>query len=295
MAIDDLTALYQQVESSLNGVLSVARAGGGSLSVSQRAQIERTLVRLSRDLERLDTATQDWAQDNVRTEFRDGTRQAQTTLGRAGLPSRPGVTRLEVQSLAALEGRISSDLASVRAAIAESLSLGNIHRGGVAAVERALENDGLVQWRRGEAKVQTPSGQFWNVRHYATMLGRTVVADARRESFRTRYLANGVDVVRVVANGTEHAVCAVWEGRALSLTGATPGLPSVDDARAAGLFHPQCTHRYVVSTGPGTPQPPLPVGIPTSPNPTEPLPILGRVPTSSRISQLRPRLSGSGS
>ncbi len=288
MAVDDLTRLYQEIQRSLTGVLAVARAGGPQLSNAQRRNIETTLGKLSRDLDRLGQATDDWTQGNVEPVFRNGTAAADRSLDEAGRPVRNVVTRLEVQSLAALEGRISADLASVRGAIGEALALNNISRGGVASVVRALEEDGLVQWRRGEAKVQTPSGQLWNVQHYATVLGRTVVADARRESFRTRYLSNGIDVVSVIANGTNHPVCAVWEGRLLSLTGATPGIPTVDDARNTGLFHPQCTHRYVIATGPGVPQPPLPVGIPTAPNPTQALPILGRVPTSSRIPQPRP-------
>ena len=36
--------------------------------------------------------------------------------------------------------------------------------------------------------------------------------------------------------------CAVWENRLLSISGATKGLPTVDDAIAEGLFHPNCTH-----------------------------------------------------
>ena len=34
-----------------------------------------------------------------------------------------------------------------------------------------------------------------------------------------------------------------WEGRIVSLTGATDGFPTMEEAKADGLFHPNCTHR----------------------------------------------------
>lgn len=34
------------------------------------------------------------------------------------------------------------------------------------------------------------------------------------------------------------------DGKVLSLTGETPGYPTMDEAKAAGLFHPNCRHLY---------------------------------------------------
>lgn len=277
----DLAVLYDEVDASLSQLFSLATLP------NQRTAIELVLGRLRRDLTRLSTFTERWAEQRVGQTFREGTAAAQQTIGGAGVP----LTQLEVQSLAALQGRISSDLSHVRVAIGQALALGDIRNRGFDSVIAALEGDGVVQMGRAGPAVQTPSGAFWRVGRYAEMLGRTVTAEARRESFRTRYLANGLDVVRVVANGTLHDVCRVWEGELLSLTGATPDLPTVDDARSAGLFHPNCQHRYVAAIGAGVPQPPLPVGIPRIPAPTRPLPILGRaadfIPRTPQSSRTR--------
>lgn len=35
-----------------------------------------------------------------------------------------------------------------------------------------------------------------------------------------------------------------WGGKVLSLTGETPGYPTMAEAKAAGLFHPNCRHTY---------------------------------------------------
>lgn len=37
-------------------------------------------------------------------------------------------------------------------------------------------------------------------------------------------------------------MCAPWNGKVLSLTGQTPGYPTLEEAEGAGLFHPNCRH-----------------------------------------------------
>ena len=35
-----------------------------------------------------------------------------------------------------------------------------------------------------------------------------------------------------------------WQGKVLSITGKTKGYPTLEEAKAAGLFHPNCRHAY---------------------------------------------------
>lgn len=49
-------------------------------------------------------------------------------------------------------------------------------------------------------------------------------------------------MVRVTVSGHCCEKCAEWENRLLSISGKTKGLPTVEEATAAGLFHPNCTH-----------------------------------------------------
>ena len=77
------------------------------------------------------------------------------------------------------------------------------------------------------------------------MLSRTVLLNAGRQSYFDACAANGNDVVRVTVSGNPCPACAVWENRLLSISGATEGLPTVEQATAAGLCHPNCTHSFV--------------------------------------------------
>jgi len=52
---------------------------------------------------------------------------------------------------------------------------------------------------------------------------------------------NDFDLVQVSAHGGCD-LCAPWEGAILSISGDTPGYPTVDEAEASGLFHPNCKH-----------------------------------------------------
>ncbi len=88
-------------------------------------------------------------------------------------------------------------------------------------------------------------GRAWDNRAYCRMLARTVLLNAGRQSYFDACAANGDDVVRVTVSGNACPACAVWENRLLSISGATKGLPTVEEATAAGLCHPNCTHSFV--------------------------------------------------
>ncbi len=261
------------------------------------ALVASRLRQLRRESRRLRAADRALAAE-LRRAWTLGAAGANTVMARNGLLTVPQFTAVETQAAAALVTRTSSALGAVRTALVQGLVLSD-PRQVVTAVREGLTLEGLVTFQGGRVAVMTPRGQFWDPAAYSRMVSRTAIADARRESAGGRYLANGMDVVRVVPNGTVHEICAVWEGQQLSLTGATPGLPTVDDARAALLFHPNCTHRFVVDTEAAQPgvrgtaqlaarelQPPRVSILATSPrDPRTPPPTLRarpRVPAPSR-------------
>jgi hypothetical protein len=73
------------------------------------------------------------------------------------------------------------------------------------------------------------------------MLFRTKVVEARNRGLINRMVENNYDLVQVSAHGATD-VCAEWEGKILSAMGQTPGYPTVAEAEADGLFHPNCRH-----------------------------------------------------
>ncbi|MCI0669365.1 MAG: phage minor capsid protein [Myxococcaceae bacterium] len=244
-AIDPEAELIRATAASVARLTSMLNGLRGA-----RADFVRGQLGALRDtVARLGGAQAAWVGQAVPNQFSLSAGAANLTLDREGFLVEAAFGGFDRRALRALLERTSTNLANIRQALFDGLVLGD-PRQATTAIQEALEGDNRsVEVDGGGVAVRTPSGRLWDVTAYSRMLGRTAIADARRVAFRTRYLANGVDVVKVVANGTRHDVCKRWEGKLLSLTGATPGIPTVEEARRDGLFHPNCRHRYVVAPG----------------------------------------------
>lgn len=90
-----------------------------------------------------------------------------------------------------------------------------------------------------------------NVETYAEMLARTISAESYRQEVKDLILQqfnNIGDLVEVVGNPIcQCEVCAKYYGKIISLTGKIPGYVTLEDAKAEGLFHPNCVHYYSVT------------------------------------------------
>lgn len=88
-------------------------------------------------------------------------------------------------------------------------------------------------------------GRRWKSEAYFEMLARTVAANHARETYTNTLTAAGHDLVKISRHGATDP-CRGWEGKILSLTGATPGYPTYEAARATReVFHPRCRHRLL--------------------------------------------------
>ncbi len=95
---------------------------------------------------------------------------------------------------------------------------------------------------RGITGFVDKAGRKWNMKTYAEMAARTVSAEATRRGQWNEFLEHGEDLVQVSSHSSECPLCAPWEGAILSISGKTKGYPTVADAAAAGLWHPNCLH-----------------------------------------------------
>lgn len=262
--VDPVAALTRTYRAVLLDIVRRIESG----AIRPDAYLARQIRPIIEALRGLDVSAAAWAERVVAAVYRAGAAEAQFTLIQGKLVRGPAAFGdFDRRAAQALIARTSTNLAHVRTTLLQGLIGGERPdtARSVRLMREALAGDNaLVKIADGTMRVVTPSGRFWLPDKYAKMLGRTAKADARRVAFRARYLQNGIDVVRVVGNGTTHAVCRVWEGERLSLTGITPGLPTVADARAAGLFHPNCRHRYVAD--PSAEQPGIDLTSPEGPN-----------------------------
>lgn len=86
------------------------------------------------------------------------------------------------------------------------------------------------------------AGRSWDMASYAEMAVRSTANQAANQGHSDKLEAAGYDLVIVSASTESCPLCNEWEGKVLSLTGRTPGYPTIDEAAAAGLFHANCTH-----------------------------------------------------
>jgi hypothetical protein len=86
------------------------------------------------------------------------------------------------------------------------------------------------------------SGRRWNLVSYVEMATRTAVSNAWDDLQAGAMARSGLDLVVVRTHSTEGSCqhCLPWLGRTLSLAGATRGVPTLDEAKAAGFRHPNC-------------------------------------------------------
>ncbi|MDT3395585.1 phage minor capsid protein [Streptomyces sp. B1866] len=114
---------------------------------------------------------------------------------------------------------------------------------------------------RGVSSFRDRSGRRWSLTAYAEMAVRTSVGRAATEAHMTTLAAAGVDLVVVSNSPRECPLCRPWERAVLSIGGPDgPRLVdvehatedgrmvrvhvagSLDEARRAGLQHPNCRH-----------------------------------------------------
>lgn len=106
------------------------------------------------------------------------------------------------------------------------------------AAQRALDRFA----DRGITGFTDSAGRSWSLESYTEMATRTAAGRAQVAGTLDRFTAAGRDLVIVSDAPQECRLCRPWEGRILSITGATPGYPTVSSATSAGLLHANCRH-----------------------------------------------------
>jgi hypothetical protein len=92
------------------------------------------------------------------------------------------------------------------------------------------------------------AGKQWDMTNYSDMVARTTSMDVFRQATANEYLRDGIDLVQfnTAVSSNTCAACLRWIGKVVSLTGKTPGYPTLQDAIDDGMLHPRCIHSYHV-------------------------------------------------
>lgn len=85
------------------------------------------------------------------------------------------------------------------------------------------------------------SGKAWDNARYLQMLSRTTVQRVYRDAYADRLAESGYKLVRITSLGAPDCpVCRAWQGVICTIAGTQGNLPTIDQAREAGVWHPNC-------------------------------------------------------
>ena len=95
---------------------------------------------------------------------------------------------------------------------------------------------------RGVTGFRDKAGHEWDMRRYAKVLAQETTNQSFRQGTINRLQEKGHDLVRLSSHSGSCPKCTPYEGRTFSLSGSDSEFPSIDEARAGGVFHVGCLH-----------------------------------------------------
>jgi hypothetical protein len=222
--------------------------------VQNRKQI---LAQVEKILEDLGAEAQTFTQEQITQAYKAGAGEAIDQLNNVGaeINVAGGFNRIHKEAIAALVDDTSRAFGESMSGVVRSVQtfLGRATREmitqkiatgmiGGAALREVKANIKTQIAEKGLAALTDKAGHTWSLDRYAEMLVRTKVVEARNRGLINRMVENEYDLVQVSSHSGSCPICSRWQGEILSSTGATPGYPTLDEAEADGLFHPNCRH-----------------------------------------------------
>ena len=249
--IAKLTQIYKTTYKTIVKEISTATDWG----VANRKQI---LAQVDRELEKLGVDVNDFLAKELPKYYKEGASDAIYQLENidAGIDVSTGFNKLHNQAIQALVSETSTAFGETLSGVSRSANklLGKITRdmitqkmaegmvGGKALRDTRLAIKGILQ-EDGLTALIDKGGREWSLDRYAEMLYRTKTVETRNRGIANRLVENNYDLVQVSNHGASACeACQEWQGKILSLTGDTKGYPTIAEAEADGLFHPNCRH-----------------------------------------------------
>lgn len=160
-----------------------------------------------------------------------------------------------------------------------------VQRAAAVSVAGGMTRRQASQWAyqrfidQGIVSFVDSGGRRWRLSSYVEMAARTVTQRAAVQGQTDRLQTLGLDLVIISDSPRECPVCRPWEGKILSISGSQRGrvevesavgsgtvtvdiAGSLNEARADGLFHPNCTHTARSFLPGATRRPPRPTANP---------------------------------
>lgn len=143
-------------------------------------------------------------------------------------------------------GMYQSHIRRLRAAVTTTFAEASIE--GLTNRQMAERMKAKVGAEAGRFQFIDKGGRNWTADNYFSMLNRTLHAKAARDTYAAAGTGAGFDLYEIAGGITGSSAdypddpCDQWAGRPFSYTGNTPGFPTYEEVKAAGVFHPNCVH-----------------------------------------------------
>ena len=246
--IDRLIRFYEQAEREILDQLNRALLRGNK--TEYLVQMKRNIDAI---LQQLREGNRTWCSEAIPRVYSMGMHTADTLLLDSGVSLMEGFGAIHQQAAQVLAENAYQRLEDIMQVIGRQVN--GIYR------DLALENVrgsvvGYDTWKqtakryreqlaeRGVTGFKDRSGKMWNMRTYTEMVARTTTAEAHLQGTANRLVEQGHDLVKVSTHRGACELCQPWQGKILSITGKTKGYPTLEEAKAAKLFHPRCRHAY---------------------------------------------------
>jgi hypothetical protein len=239
-----LVAIFTLAE---NRIGALVRQAASAFRSRREAKRFRGLITV--ELHRLDADVPDLARELITDAFATGARESEQMLGGE-------LSGINTSAVTILADNLIEDLGNATTTVGrrvDDIFRREALRGALAQIEAEQPEPAAVAQmvarleREGVTGFVDRAGRRWKLSTYAQMAIRTTQSQALSEGVKDKMLTRGFDLVKVSDHNCHfHPAdpenpCRRLEGKVCSLTGRTPGYPSLEEEGLPG-WHPNCTH-----------------------------------------------------
>lgn len=179
--------------------------------------------------------------DAAITDLVNARGEARTAFARANTSS---IAAFITEAVTALQGAHVKMLRDVQDAYREVIAQGSAQVVVGVDTRREATQRALDRFAdRGITGFRDSAGRNWELASYAEMATRTAAGNAAVNGHVQTLIENGATLGIISDAPEECALCRPWEGKVVKLVpGAEGDYPTLAEAIAKGLFHPNCRH-----------------------------------------------------
>lgn len=220
------------------------------------AELQMLRARWARDLTAMESALSAAVGQTIHTAYTDGQALAVGDLDQTG--ARPNLPPAQIASVQVIVADLNVALAGVgiralRSVVdayqeAVAVASSNVLLG--AQTRREAAQTALVRLLgQGIDGFRDAAGRNWRLESYVEMAVRTGAGQAAVAGHLDTLLASGQNLVQIIPGPRACPICDRWAGKIVSLTSVTTAIVdgqrvdvfgTMDQARQAGVFHPNC-------------------------------------------------------